>query len=81
MTQPARNPGSVLCRVVDFSNEHTAIHKHSQVRLMATVTKTGTKLIKYVGIAAVIGIFIAVGRIVFRVFSEKSGAGETHEGV
>ena len=29
----------------------------------------------------VIGILIAVGRIVLRVFSEKSGTGESQEGV
>ncbi len=42
--------------------------------------KKGSKLIKWIGIVAVIGILIAVARIVFRVFSEKSDAGESHEG-
>jgi hypothetical protein len=43
--------------------------------------RKGSKVVKLIGFVAVVGILIAVGRIVYRVFSEKSGAGESHEGV
>jgi hypothetical protein len=52
-----------------------------EVDAMAMGEKKGSKWIKVVGIAALVGVAIAVGRIVLRVFSEKSGAGETQEGV
>jgi hypothetical protein len=48
---------------------------------MATEMKMGSKLFKLMGLIAVVGILFAVGRIVFRVFSEKPGSGESHEGV
>ncbi len=44
-------------------------------------TKKGSKFLKLLGMIAVVGLLIAVGRIVLRVFTEKSGTGETHEGV
>ena len=48
---------------------------------MGTEKKKSSKLLKILGMIAVIGLLIAIGRIVLRVFTEKSGAGETHEGV
>ena len=48
---------------------------------MGTEVKKGSRLLKIIGIIAVIGILIAAGRIVLRVFSEKSVTGESQEGV
>ncbi len=52
-----------------------------QVEAMTVEEKKGSKWIKVIGIAALVGIAVAVGRIVLRVFSEKSDAGESHESV
>ena len=53
-----------------------------QVEAMTVAGKKGSKWIKVMGIAALVGIAVAVGRIVLRVFLEKKpGAGESHEGV
>jgi flagellar basal body-associated protein FliL len=52
-----------------------------QVETMEAGKKKSSKWIKVIGVAALIGIVIAVGRIIFRVFSEKSDSGESHEGV
>ena len=42
----------------------------------------GSRIIKVVGIVTLIGVIIAVGRIVFRVFNEKTGEPEdAHNGV
>jgi LPS O-antigen subunit length determinant protein (WzzB/FepE family) len=44
--------------------------------------KKGPKVLKWIGLLALIGILIAVGRIVLRVFLEKPDGGESsHEGV
>ncbi len=46
-----------------------------------TAGKIASKLVKVVGVAAVIGAVLAVARIVLRVFLEKPDVGESHEGV
>ena len=51
-----------------------------EVETMEAGKKSGFKLFKWVGIAALIGVAIAVTRMVFRTISGKSGE-ETHEGV
>ena len=53
----------------------------TQVETMEVEKKKGSKVIKVIGIAALIGVAIAVGRIVLKVFSDKPDAGESHEGV
>ena len=42
--------------------------------------KGGFKFFKMIGIAAVLGVVVAVGRIVFKVFSGKPESGDTPEG-
>ena len=42
----------------------------------------GTRIIKVLGVVTLIGVLIAVGRIVLRVFNEKSGEpDDAHTGV
>ncbi len=42
----------------------------------------GSRIIKVLGIVTLIGVLIAVGRIVLRVFNEKSGEpDDSHTGV
>ena len=48
---------------------------------MESGTKKSSKWLKVIGTIAVIGLVIAVGRIVLRVFMEKSSADGSHEGV
>jgi hypothetical protein len=44
--------------------------------------RKGSKVIKILGIVTLIGVIIAVGRIVLRVFAEKEGdAEDTHNGI
>jgi hypothetical protein len=44
--------------------------------------KKGSRAVKIIGIITLIGIIVAVGRIVFRVFNEKSSEPEDgHNGV
>jgi hypothetical protein len=48
---------------------------------MEEETKKGSGLFKMLGIAAVLGALIALGRVVFKVFLGKSGANDSPEGV
>ena len=48
---------------------------------MGSEVKKGSKVFKILGVIAVVGLLIAVGRIVLRVFAEKSGSGESQEGI
>lgn len=41
----------------------------------------GSRVIKILGIVTLIGVLIAVGRIVLRVFNEKSGDQDENAGV
>jgi hypothetical protein len=44
--------------------------------------RSGSRILKVVGIVTLIGVLVAVGRIVLRVFNEKSGAPDgDHDGV
>ncbi len=52
-----------------------------QTEDMASEGKSGSKLLKALGFAAFVGIALAVGRIVLRVFREKPDAGEPTDGV
>ncbi len=48
---------------------------------MEAGTKKSSKWLKIIGTIAVIGLVIAVGRIVLRGFMDKSGPDGSHEGV
>lgn len=41
----------------------------------------GSRVIKVLGIITLIGVIVAVGRIVLRVFNEKSGDDDSQAGV
>jgi hypothetical protein len=44
--------------------------------------RKGSRILKVLGIVTLIGVIIAVGRIVLRVFNEKSGsADDGHDGI
>lgn len=45
----------------------------------ATAPRKGASWLKIVGILALVGVFVAVGRIVLRVFREKPDDTEHHE--
>jgi hypothetical protein len=45
------------------------------------VANKGSKIIKTLGFITLIGVFIAVGRIVFKVFNEKNAEPDEHTGV
>ena len=47
--------------------------------MMETETKKSSKWLKIIGTIAVIGVVIAVGRIVLRGFMDKSGSDESLE--
>jgi hypothetical protein len=47
-----------------------------------SASSKGSRIVKVLGIVTLIGVLIAVGRIVLRVFKEKSGEAEdAHDGV
>jgi hypothetical protein len=44
------------------------------------MSQSGIRIAKVLGLAALIGVLIAVGRIVLRVFNEKSGEPDESQG-
>ena len=45
-------------------------------------SRSGSRILKIVGIVTLVGVLVAVGRIVLRVFNEKSdGAENDHDGI
>jgi hypothetical protein len=47
-----------------------------------SAASNGSRIIKVLGIVTLIGVIVAVGRIVLRVFKEKSGEpDDAHDGI
>ena len=49
--------------------------------IMEAGSKKSSKWLKVIGTIAIIGVVIAVGRIVLRGFMDKSGSDGSHEGI
>jgi hypothetical protein len=64
-------PACPVARIAD--KEEGPAMSESQAR-------NGSRILKVVGIVTLIGVIVAVGRIVLRVFNEKSGAPEDDHG-
>jgi hypothetical protein len=61
---------------------HTAPDRLKEGFIMSASASNGSRILKVLGIVSLIAVLVAVGRIVLRVFKEKSGdAEDAHDGV